>query len=59
MNTNEDTKETVRYLLGRGDEDEATKVLKASNLSDEEAQSVINEAEPMTTKESIEHINSN
>lgn len=58
MKINEDMKETVRYVLGLGDEEEATKILKGLDLSDANISSVIDEVEPMTIEEAVKYMNS-
>lgn len=58
MRINNGTKDTVRYLLGMGDEHEAIRVLKDRDLSDEEARSIVDWVEPMTTEEAFAYMNS-
>lgn len=53
-----DTKDTVRYLLGRDDEEEAAKVLSDLSLGPEEVQQIINESNPMTSEEAVKYISS-
>lgn len=59
MRINKDTEDTIKYLLGLGDEEEAIKILKGLDLNDKEIQSVIDEAEPITSEEAFEYMNSN
>lgn len=54
----DDMKDTVRYFLCMGDEEEAINVLTAHGLSKREAQSIIDEVDPMTIEEAFEYMNS-
>lgn len=58
MKLDKDTKDTVRYLLGRDDEEEVAGVLSDLGLSPEEIQQVIDESDPMTSEEAVRYMNS-
>jgi len=59
MKIDKGMEDTVRYFLGLGDAEEASKVLQLNlHLSKEEVQLTIDEVEPMTIEEAFAYMNS-